>query len=421
MDRLSELRKTLRSLDASHQDAESIRTSLKAAVKRTHDLCTFGGVSMLEEAMSNHGLRLAQTPSKKTIRKLDKLGRYWGLCNSLAENSRKYANTFGSLQLQPLPPYEAKNSSIAFVPGQKARCLVHAEIQLLIFYSIRAAGDIRRPRVIGVSKSCCYLCNLYIIKYDQFFITKSHGRLYERWNFPDVRDFNPHERERHRRILQSINKELLARYKIESKAKNRRKREHPMGSWLTLPPPRLLSPVPSTILSSLPPDANSGHNGSQSPDVLAGPNATPERTLEPQFVSSSDKSLVGSESTAHATLEDSPSNMTQGGDNVDRAFSTSSTASWEFPIRKDISSSSTFRAKVDNVSLSFEIEGSSHGSLEIERRSTSDKWTSGGNVDLRTLRLGEEMTFSKDPGEDLLVLNLRHSHERSIQLSLKWK
>lgn len=60
---------------------------------------------------------------------------------------------------------------------------VHAEIQLLLFYE--QTRHMVRPRIIGSSKSACYLCNLFIQQHGQFQVPRTHGRLYDRWILPE--------------------------------------------------------------------------------------------------------------------------------------------------------------------------------------------------------------------------------------------
>jgi len=69
---------------------------------------------------------------------------------------------------------------------------IHAEIQLLFFYEIHPR--ILRPRVICSSKSACYLCNLFIQIHNQFFMHRTHGRLYDKWILPDWLDAIPTDR-----------------------------------------------------------------------------------------------------------------------------------------------------------------------------------------------------------------------------------
>lgn len=59
---------------------------------------------------------------------------------------------------------------------------VHAEVQLLLFYEQQP--HVSRPRIIGSSKSACYLCDLFIQSHGEFCIPRTHGRLYDRWILP---------------------------------------------------------------------------------------------------------------------------------------------------------------------------------------------------------------------------------------------
>lgn len=60
---------------------------------------------------------------------------------------------------------------------------VHAEIQLLLFYEQQP--HVSRPRIIGSSKSACYLCDLFIQLHGEFSNPRTHGKLYDRWILPE--------------------------------------------------------------------------------------------------------------------------------------------------------------------------------------------------------------------------------------------
>ncbi|KAF7507991.1 hypothetical protein GJ744_009888 [Endocarpon pusillum] len=60
---------------------------------------------------------------------------------------------------------------------------VHAEIQLLFYYEINPQSI--KPRVIGSSKSACYLCNLFLKLHGVFHVPRTHGKLYGGWILPD--------------------------------------------------------------------------------------------------------------------------------------------------------------------------------------------------------------------------------------------
>lgn len=71
---------------------------------------------------------------------------------------------------------------------------VHAEIQLLFFYELNSARI--RPRTICSSKSACYLCDLFFRLHGQYYVPRTHGRLYHRWTLPDWHILLPEMRRR---------------------------------------------------------------------------------------------------------------------------------------------------------------------------------------------------------------------------------
>ena len=63
------------------------------------------------------------------------------------------------------------------------RYVVHAEMQLLLFYENRA--DIRLAcNYIGISKRSCYLCAAFIRFHGQFVMEGAHQQLYSLWTIP---------------------------------------------------------------------------------------------------------------------------------------------------------------------------------------------------------------------------------------------
>ena len=412
---LTRLSTTLREVDDCKLNPEQLRHTLETAIKEIYNLCTSSGVSTLEERVSEYGFRPSQAASNKTVRRLDKLGRYWGLCKGLAEDSRRYRRLFANIQMQFPPPFEGKNSDISFIPGQRARCLVHAEMQLLVFYNLRGTLGSRKPRIIGVSKSCCYLCNLFIIKHDQFFITKTHGRLYERWAFPDIADYSSEQRENYRCILSAMDRGIVARHGIESR--NPKKREHPMESWLAIPPACLLSPVSSTILSSVSEEVVEYHSILPPARSDISPPLTTPRSTTPVFKPSLDES---GDSIQTAVPNSSPASPAVS--NTSSASSVSSLISWNYPTEKTITASSPIRARSEKLSLflELEIEAPSSGGVRIERILTNKDRELVNVADIIAMNPGEERMFSKESVEDPVILNLRHSQEQSTRLALRW-
>ena len=71
---------------------------------------------------------------------------------------------------------------------------VHAEIQLLFFYELNPERI--RPRIICSSKSACFLCDLFFKLHGQYYVLRTHGRLYHRWTLPNWHVFLPEMRRR---------------------------------------------------------------------------------------------------------------------------------------------------------------------------------------------------------------------------------
>jgi hypothetical protein len=78
------------------------------------------------------------------------------------------------------------------VPGIESRLsnilstkfVVHAEIQLLIYYEMHNVTY--PPRVLCSTKKACFLCSLFIRLHGKFKVPSTHGRLYEKWTFPEA-------------------------------------------------------------------------------------------------------------------------------------------------------------------------------------------------------------------------------------------
>jgi hypothetical protein len=129
------------------------------------------------------------SPSLKTHlpEAIGKLARYYAAASELLFDARdRKCRIFQRIEEEPFE---------ILTPGyiQEAFEKVHAEIKLLFYYELNP--DHPRPRIICSSKSACYLCNLFFRFHEGFSIPRTHGRLYEKWVFPDWLDV-PVERRR---------------------------------------------------------------------------------------------------------------------------------------------------------------------------------------------------------------------------------
>ena len=247
---LNELCNAYETIDKHYNEAESLLESLKEVVRMSYDFSTKNGTCSLEGTISSYGLDPSEMCQNGNIRQIQKIGRYWGVCVEMPEVARKYRSLFQHAELRSLPPYTAISSNIFFKATEKptVKCNVHAEIRLLLYYDLHPKPDSTPPRVLGVSKAACYLCNLFILEHGRFYHTKTHGYLHDQWTVPDLAAYSEEQRNKYRHVLAAIDSEIERAMSTEGSSK----RQHPAQSWLSLRTPPLCSPASSdagTILS----------------------------------------------------------------------------------------------------------------------------------------------------------------------------
>ncbi|KAA6410223.1 MAG: hypothetical protein FRX48_05644 [Lasallia pustulata] len=143
--------------------------------------------------------------SSNLIRRVDKLGRYWAACSIMARlaSNAKYRNLFTSIQLETVPSYKAH----IWPPGSKKKRHVHAEVQL-VTHSRLHPSDLP-PRVIGISKAACYLCDLFLSHHKQFYFSGSHGTIFDAWTVPDLLEYSMSDVTELRQIMVAMNRKVL--------------------------------------------------------------------------------------------------------------------------------------------------------------------------------------------------------------------
>ena len=244
LQKLNDLCEHFQRLDTHSGASSELLASLKDIVKQCYAVSTSDGTCTFEETVTSYGYEPKAVCKNKYIEQVYKLGRYWGLCVYLAAASKKYWNIFQSMDLATIRPYRSIISPISF-RGGSVECHVHAEIQLLIYYDSNPSVSIPKPRVLGVSKAACYLCNLFSKKHAEFFLSQTHGQLYDQWNVPDLANFANAQRLNYCSILKSMNTELQITINRERARHRSQKRQEPLGSRLNLATVFPLSPLAS--------------------------------------------------------------------------------------------------------------------------------------------------------------------------------
>ncbi|KAI4245032.1 MAG: hypothetical protein LQ352_006639 [Teloschistes flavicans] len=238
---------SLKRLIANYKDVRKKQTDqaqvFQKAVESSLDfwtaIATLDGYPTSISTVDENSTRVA-----KTIEQVGKVGRYKDVCILLIKAARRYPGLFGNLKLEMLPPYMSRSSHISFM-RKRVDCLVHAEIQLLTFYGLTQLSDSRQPRVLGVSKSACFLCDLFISLHGHFFFSKTHGRLYDTWTVPDLVEYLPDQRQEYRRIIRAIDRACTGLVARRSKLI----RPYPAESSRSLNEYRTYSPMAATTVT----------------------------------------------------------------------------------------------------------------------------------------------------------------------------
>ena len=421
------------SVDDSIKDTDEEFRLIKAAVKQSHIFCTPEGMT-IEETIASYGLESAIVLRNKHVRQVEKIARYWGLCKDLALASRRYSNLFKSVRLEIVPRYQRYTPPVVF-PNKAIPCHVHAEIQLVTFYGMNTEIVKTMPRVLGVSKAACYLCDLFIFHHKHFFISKTHGRLYHQWNVPDLEEFSQRQLLDYRYALAMLNAQLQT--SLVTERRNQWRRDFPLESWQALRSGFPTSPLPSSVGTLL--------SGSKSPvaSAVTSGTVTPRaRSIEP----SPPYEHKADESSVHEVLNslhvEAPStglpapsqlSLVRTLDSVNRCHAgtppqqeespsrrASSIASLDLPVQRVFTAISPFRARVGSMSLVFETEGTTRGSVAIARIFDSNSPMAATLVDIDTLKPGEVRRFARGAESEHVVLNLNQSQSQSVQMVLRW-
>ncbi|KAL9633968.1 MAG: hypothetical protein Q9204_003187 [Flavoplaca sp. TL-2023a] len=278
------LREKFTSLEAACED-ETFQYSLKALL---HDILiqlSEFEVDTLQMVLDKCSF-IDQTIKISLPLKVSKLGRYYRITCDLIDAARSSHSTlFGRISVQAIakPPLNMtstidqlagfeqvyrrvtssshQSSHLGFDPrsaaavqkrfetrmaDQATRWKVHAEIQILLFYEQNPSRV--PPRIIGSSKSACYLCDLFIQLHGHFQVPRSHGKLYDRWILPeealDHLSASPHLRS----VVDRFNAKLEAQT-LDILANKRKPYPHPAESVLIFRQPWSPNPTLSIIHS----------------------------------------------------------------------------------------------------------------------------------------------------------------------------
>lgn len=171
----------------------------------------------LEAALIASGVS-RKVASDNMIRRVDKLGRYWAACTTMAKlaSNAKYRPLFASIQLEPVPSYKTH----IWPPGSDKKRHVHAEVQLVTHHRLHPSD--LPPRVIGISKAACYLCDLFLSRHKQYYYSRSHGTIFDAWTVPDLLEYSSSDLAELRQTMGMMNQKLVTAITAMRRPKSKR-------------------------------------------------------------------------------------------------------------------------------------------------------------------------------------------------------
>lgn len=178
---------------------------------------------------------------EEQMHQIRQLARYTGVCRTLSKLCRQYPQHFSNTGVVIVPPYR----SVIGAWRSSMNLYVHAEISLLTYHELQ--HNKARPRVIGSSRSACYLCSSFIKAHGQYRVTSTHETFFTRWTVPDLVEFRKETRARFSQALAQVNQDILRAISTPHK------RLLANIPWVNLSVVdlgrQLLSPIPSSLAS----------------------------------------------------------------------------------------------------------------------------------------------------------------------------
>jgi hypothetical protein len=201
---------------------DSTLPQLRRLVISTHDCCRRPEVGAFASRLESVASPTPQIAAAvKTLRQLEKIGAYWRIASSLVDTATEFPESFHRIEVNHVVPYAETPTDIAHESWAKTMH-VHAEVQLVVEYSIRRQNEKERedeakgartiiwPRTIGTSKYLCFLCYLFLREHAGFGqALSSHGRLFDQWTIPDLEEFDEVTRRKFAEVVLGMNDAVL--------------------------------------------------------------------------------------------------------------------------------------------------------------------------------------------------------------------
>ncbi|KAL8868584.1 MAG: hypothetical protein Q9174_004894, partial [Haloplaca sp. 1 TL-2023] len=431
-DRLEELSDTYEKASRSPLNGVEELQLLQQAVKCSHYLC------ILMDSVTNQPWSSKYVDSKwiETVRKL---GRYYGLCIFLAKMTRLYPELFNNLTLRVPKPYKTVRTTVSNQVTSKqpaVYCLVHAEIQLIVFYDSQSSEVIQRPRALGVCKSACFLCDLFISLHDKYHISHTHGRLYDLWTLPDLKEYTPVQRRQYQNIIQAMNRKCAAilanppSHVPQCPAESKCDLHEALSSIATtivasdssqitirgLTPAvedglrivdldaRGSAPVKGGF--SQPGDGARGEEGPSSPTSATNYTPRPSPQTNTEHLERSVQSFTKASNDEHGVLDSSSGLQAQN-------------ESGETPRSHQVNHLDPLYLQVDGIHLDFEAEEPTEGKITLGMLPGHAN-PSAHTVNIDTLEPGQDIVLLRDYETPILHIHLLRNRHPPTEIHIEW-
>lgn len=429
-DELESLCGTYRKVDGDFADHHRECQQLDRAVQSSFDLCqsittdtpsAVASVATSQASSSNTAL------DSKHIKQIKKIGRYRDVCIFFTKAASRYPELFKDLRLELLSPYL---STRIFDPYKKdfVDYYVHAEVQLITFYDLTPTLKALAPRVLGVSKCACYLCNLFISLHGKYFISKTHGRLYHQWTVPNLVSMSTAQRRQYRRILQEIH----GLCKVAALKSYRTGRPYPPESAYDLHTHRILSPIAASTASPL-----------SSQNTIRAPSSGPHGQDLVSNRSAAMELTAAIPSAGRVPVPDAPGSPSDPPSEVrykcadegkergvcvfppQHAESQTPTTSASLAANADpadcllkhtITHQKPYHLDLHGVHICFEAGENTRGRITLRENST----VPNGAINVDAMAAGDVLDFYRKDESLSVHLDLHRTAQRSISLDLEW-
>jgi hypothetical protein len=229
------------SADEIEQGSDNGVRQLENISKECFNVTTNNGRVPFKHLLVECGLDAQLWLKSKYVGEVDKIGAYWRMAMSMFKIYRHISRGRPQdlspikLEVEGVRPYVSVTKEPS-IQGRPMSCYVHAEVQLITHLAqqkARAQSEFsstqqtRQPRIIGASKSACFLCFLFLNCYGGPKAPATHGRLYDQWTVPDLEEYTPAQADHLRQTLRRMHTAMV---RLRGEYCLKRPRDHPMTS-----------------------------------------------------------------------------------------------------------------------------------------------------------------------------------------------